>query len=500
MKSRRLAWALSLPLIASTALAQQQPPAAPPREPAAPPAPAPAQPAPAPVGPTGPVPAPSEIPATAGEINLPNVDDPMLGPVAPPQNVLTSWRQALTLVRQNSTTLKNAAARVQQAEAVARQTLSASLPSLTGNASVNYHILKGEGVVGLTDAGAPITGTIPDPATTWQAGLSLRVPVFAPVAWYDHGTAKRNIEVEKLSNKELERQILGSLANSIIATITAERLAEVSRVSLKSALSTLDLNQRRSALGASSALDVLRVEEEVQRARAQVIDADEAVRRARESLGLALGRSENYGVVPDIKLDELASDARASCRQEASVDQRPDIRAAQAEVEVAERRAKGVDWSYWPTVEAVSNLTYFSNENATANGKHLTWTVGGVLTWTLYDGGFRYGTREVYESNLAISKQNLTEAKRQAQIEVAQATRAVQVAEANLAVSAKARDISAETARLSRVAYLNGSGTSFDLVDTARRLREAEIDLAIKEFEVMRAKIAALLALASCDV
>ncbi len=249
--------------------------------------------------------------------------------------------------------------------------------------------------------------------------------------------AKSAIQAEKLSNKELERQILGALANSIVATITAERLSEVSRVSLKSALSTLDLNRRRSALGASSALDVLRVEEEVQRARAQVISADETVRRSRESLGLALGRSENYGVMPDIKLDQLASDARSSCRQETNVDQRPDIRAAQADLEVAERRTKGVDWSYWPTVDAVSSLTTGPTTKSPRTASTLTWTVGGLLTWELYDGGFRYGTRGVYESDLVISKQNLTEAKRQAQVEVTQATRAVLVAEANLAVSAK---------------------------------------------------------------
>jgi outer membrane protein TolC len=85
-------------------------------------------------------------------------------------------------------------------------------------------------------------------------------------------------------------------------------------------------------------------------------------------------------------------------------------------------------------------------------------------------------------------------------MEITQATRAVAVAQQNLAVSVRAREIAAETARLSKVAYLNGSGTSFDLVDTARRLREAELDLAIKEFEVLRAKIAALLALSSCNV
>jgi outer membrane protein TolC len=69
-----------------------------------------------------------------------------------------------------------------------------------------------------------------------------------------------------------------------------------------------------------------------------------------------------------------------------------------------------------------------------------------------------------------------------------------------LAVAARTREIAAETARLTKVAYLNGSGTSFDLVDTARRLREAELDYTVKEFDVLRAKIAALLALATCDV
>jgi outer membrane protein TolC len=83
---------------------------------------------------------------------------------------------------------------------------------------------------------------------------------------------------------------------------------------------------------------------------------------------------------------------------------------------------------------------------------------------------------------------------------VAQATRAVQVADANFQVAQKARDIAKESARLSRIAFINGSGTSFDLVDTESTLRSAELDVAIKEFELVRAKIAAFLALAACDV
>jgi multidrug efflux system outer membrane protein len=90
--------------------------------------------------------------------------------------------------------------------------------------------------------------------------------------------------------------------------------------------------------------------------------------------------------------------------------------------------------------------------------------------------------------------------KRRALIQVAQATRGVTVAQANLTVAERSRYLASETARLTKVAYLNGTGTSFDLVDSERKLREAEIDLTIKEFQVVRAKIAALLALATCHV
>ncbi|HVJ14600.1 MAG TPA: TolC family protein, partial [Polyangiaceae bacterium] len=322
------------------------------------PAPA-AQPAPAPAAPPAPA---AAAPTTPAEPKLPTVEDPMLQPPPPPRRTLRNWQEALQLVRQNSTSLRTQAARVFQAEARARQALSLALPQLVGTANLTHQILKGE-TEDRTVAGVTIQGgdVIPDPATTWNAGLGLRVPVFAPQAWYDHGTAKREIQLAKLDTKELERQALGAVANAIVSVVTAERLSEVSRVSLQSSLSTVDLTKRRAALGASSQLDVLRVEQEVQLARAQLVAADESVMRAREALGLALGSSDNFGVPPDIKLDQLASDAKTSCRRDSNITNRPDLRASQYNIELAERRKKGVDWSFWPTVDAVSNLTYWSN-------------------------------------------------------------------------------------------------------------------------------------------
>jgi outer membrane protein TolC len=376
-------------------------------------------------------------------------------------------------------------------------TLAESLPSLVGTGTVQHHLLRGERANLLPP---PATVTVPDPATRWLAALDLRVPVFAPQSWYDYGTAKQNERALRLSTKETERIVLGTIATQIVEVVTAERLSEVSRVSLRSALSTYDLTSKRQRLGAGSMLDVLRTDQEVQLARAQVVEADEALRRSRESLGLALGSGEAWGLRPDIRLDTLGSDARQSCRPERNVDSRPDVLAASASVVVADRNVSSINRAYLPTVDFVSTLAYQPDRDLSANNEHFTWTIGGVLTWVLYDGGLRYGTKEANQRQATIAREQLAQTKRSASIEVTQAMRGVQVSEANLQVSRQSRDIAKETARLSRVAYENGTGTSFDLVDTGRRLREAELDLAIKEFDVLRARISALLALATCDV
>lgn len=488
---------LGLLFVSQTALAQPAPKPAPAvRQPAPAAAPTPPAAAAQPVAPT-----PSAPPAEAA---LPEVTDDMLAPVPPAGNVLQNWRDALRLLRQNSTQLRTLQAQQDVSRAQAREALAPALPSLTGNASVTRQLLRGDRSVldvNQTFATAmPVydTGKAPDPATTWQAGLNLRVPIVNLPAWHNRGTALQQIEIARLNSKAAERLSIAAVADAVVTTVTAERLAEVSRVSLESALSTLDLTKRRAALGASSAIDVLRTEQEVSLSRGQVVSANDGVLRAREDLGAALGSAEPYGVTPSIQLDELANDAKSTCRP-ADVLSRADVRAAEGSVAVAKRNEEGVSKTYWPTVDAVSSLTYWSPVSG-INNEHVTWSVGGVLSWNLYDGGFRYATRDERAAQTRVAAEQVTEAKRQARLQVMQAFRAVRASEATLIVAARTRDLASETARLTKVSYVNGSGTSFDLVDAARKLREAELDYTIKEFDVLRAKIAALLALATCDV
>jgi multidrug efflux system outer membrane protein len=466
---------------------------------------------PAPATTPAPAPAMAALPAPANpgaDPTLPNIEDPMLVPPPPPGHVLQSWQEALGLVRSRSVPYRTALAQIDVARARSREVLAAALPILSStafNTLARYELLRGQvrEVAGFTGTGGntqPIyrNRNVPDPAVTLQAGLTLVVPLFAPKAWYDRGTAERAVDYAALNSKEAERQVISGIADTIVGAVSAERLADVSRESLRAALSTLDLNRRRSALGASSSLDVLRAEGEVQTARAQVVTTNEVLLRSRENLGLALGFSDGWGVNPDVRLDALAADARQTCRSETDIAKRSDVRAAQANLGLVERQKGSADWAFWPTVSATSVLQ--TQNYPASNNEHVSWTVGGNFVWTLYDGGYRYGLKDEAEANARVAREQLNDTRRRAELEVTQAFRAVTVAETNLTVSAKGRDVAAETARLARIGFINGSGTAFDLVDTASRLRLAEIDLTVKQFELLRAKVAALLALASCNI
>lgn len=428
---------------------------------------------------------------------VPEVNDAMLEPMEVPAHVLGSWQQALQLIRKRSTSIATARARIAEANARSRQALSNALPVVSANGSVNRALLFATGSTVLGQGGLTNNVRLPYPPTVWNAGVSLRQPIFDLRSWYDVKTADAAIDAAETSAEDVERLALGALADTIVSVITAERLAEVSRVSLRSNLSLLDLTQRRTRLGAASAVDVLRAEQEVASSRSDVVEADESVRRAREALGMALGYPEAWGVTPNINVDALAADAQSVCSPLSDPEQRSDVRAAKLNVEVSERAAESVSYGAAPTLDVVSDFSYTTDPRSARPSQ---WSIGAVLTVPIYDGGRLGAERDINVANASVARQQLTDVVRVARLEAVQAQRAVVVAESNFAVSRQARDIAGESARLSRIAFVHGTGTSFDLVESAQRQRLSEIDVTIKEFEVVRARIAALLALSNCNL
>jgi outer membrane protein TolC len=417
----------------------------------------------------------------------------MLTPVPLPSRVLSHWSEVLTLIQTRSVALRTAVAETRAASAEVERALAAFYPLIQAQGNAQRALLRGTGL----DSTGRLSSSLPDPATTLSASVSLRQPILNLSTWHDHRTAELSTLVARERETDARRLVLGAVASAIVGVVTAERLAEVSRVGLGSALSSLELTRRRAELGASSQVDVLRAQQEVALNRAQIVASTESLVRAREALGLALGFPEPIGVSPEINLDALSQDAAQVCHSMATNQERADVRAARLNVAVATRASTRATLQTTPRLDLNSDFTA-TTRPITENGKPLQWSIGAILTIPIYDGGVRYAARLSAAARTEQAAAQLEQVSRQSRLDVAQADRSVRVAAEALSVSTQSRDLAKEAKRLAELSFINGRGTNFELVDAQRRLQQAELDLAVKEFEGVRAQIAALLARADC--
>jgi outer membrane protein TolC len=428
----------------------------------------------------------------------PDVSDPMLTPVPRAKVEIATWEEALRHVRARSTDLRTAAATMASAEAKQRVALAGALPSLNGQAAYTHNIITKDNPqpIGFGPNGIEYKN-VSTPYPNYLTGqLVASQPVLALRAWNAIGTAELTHDSTRLSFDDAKRQIALAVANAIVGVVTSERIAELNRVGLRNALARLELTVRKTNLGGATGLDVVRAKQDVEITRATLVAGDESVRQSRESLGIALGFPTQIGVPPTVDISGLERDARATCKASATVDDRPDVAALRTNVEIAHRGVTDVKYQFAPTVNLQSGLaTTTIDTGATPN---TTWNVQAILSVPLWEGGARYGNLRDAHIQEDIAQLRLESARRNAIVQVEQARRGVTVSEDRLRVASAARDLAAETDRLTRLAYQEGRGTSLELVTAAQSLRESEIQLALREFELVNSRVLAVLALASC--
>lgn len=418
-----------------------------------------------------------------------DVSDPLLQPVPPAPNILKNWREALTMINTRNVELRVLELEVSRAEGQVRQALGRALPTITGSGNVEVQLLQKE-----VNFGGRLQDLPQSPVGSVQ--ISLNQPILNLRTWHAVGTAQMNVKGAQLDTDDKRRTVLAAVANAILNVVTSERASEVRRVGLKSALERLELTQRRARLGTGTKLDVVRAEQDAVLSRAQIVTGDQALLQARETLGLALGVSQPYSVPPTISLNELQQALKAMCST-GKPEERADVLAAGNDIKVAERTVREAKLGFLPTAELSTSVNVSSVANFLTQ-QSVTWSVRGVLTIPIWDGGARYGEIRAAQTVVEQQKVRREGALRSAEIEVVQSNRAVAAAEQSRELAEKARDLAKETSRLAQIAFEAGTGTSFDLVDSGRREREAELDLTLKEFELIKAKLTALLATSNC--
>ena len=469
--------------------------------------------------PTAPLPAPPIDLASMPEPPPPHVEDPMLTPVPPAGRIVGSWQEALAMLVPRSLDLRNAYDAIKVAEAMSRIALAATLPTVTGTGLATHQFITNtlpptmgtesqsmstvcqSSASGSTCQSA-VGSTVPTP-NYLNGALTMTQPLLAIEAWHAIGTAHVSEEAARLSAEDLKRTLAISVGTDIINVVAAERVAELNRVALRNALEQLALTQLKAKNGAANALDIANIQQTVDTARAAIVTGDEALREAREALGLALGSPEQIGVPPGFSLNDLVTGAGTSCHIVDRLEARRDIAALRKLEEVAARNVTDVYEQFLPTIGAASTVATTSLNTGTA--PNTTWSLQGILTIPLWDGGVRYGNLHQMQALLDEAKNAKELAERTATIAILQAKRGVEVAQDAERVAGQARTTDANIDRMTRAMFRTGGAsasepavTSLSVQLATETLREAEITLALKQAATLQAKLTLALTLSVC--
>jgi outer membrane protein TolC len=434
----------------------------------------------------------------------PKVEDPMLTPAPAAQQLVGSWDEALSLVRQRSTDLGIAEAGVQRAEGRWRQALAALLPNARVSMGMGVDVLNPDNpVLVLGPGGAQPLQATPGadgrrPTTPLLSGaVSVSQSVVDLSAWRGLSAARAG-ETSAMANlQDVRRRLTLGVARVLVATVAAERAAELNRVGLRQALERAALTQRIFELGASNQLDVVRVNQDVAVARGALVSGDEQLRRAREALGLSLGLDHAAGVNPSFNLQGLVEQIRQVCTPLQGVGERPDLVAARAQLESARDSRRQASAGYLPTLGLSTSAIGLTTDPGP--GRLAIWNISAVLSVPLWEGGLRGGVVSERQGLEEQAAESLERTRRDVEVEVARARRSVEVAEALVKTAAESRALAERTDQLTRRSFEVGRGGSLELVQSGAALRQAELTLALREFELVQARLDAFLTEARCD-
>jgi len=445
--------------------------------------------------------APQRVPAP--EPFQPQVSDPLLAPPPPPEVALQTWQEAHSLLRRNSIDEQVAEAAVTRAEGRWRQALGAMLPNVRLTTSVLYDLLNpgtpalGPAAVAAGAAGGATTsGTSRPTVPVGTASVNLTLSVIDIGAWRNLASNSAASQSAQSNASDVRRRVTLGLARSLVALVAAERVAELNRLGLSQALERSALTARTQQLGAATLLDVTRVKQDVEVARGNLIFGDEQLMRTREALGLLLGLDKGAGVGPGFALDGLVDEVRQRCPS-VNWEQRGDLESARLNVSSANASRQQAVAGYLPTLGITSNAFGFTTDPGF--GRFVTWNIAAVLAFPLWEGGTREGLVKERRGLQEQAKANFEGTRRQVSMDVNRARRSVKVAQDLLAAASTARELSAQIDSLTRRAFEVGRGTSLELVQSAAALRQSDVLLATREFELVQARLDAYLTEAQCE-
>lgn len=381
-----------------------------------------------------------------------------------------------TLVREaleRNPDIELAAARVAEARAIARGARADRLPSVGLEAGVER---SRQSVLTLPVEGARTTQTAYYVQGTVRYELDL---------WgrYAHASeaARSRLLASQLDREAVRLSLSGEVARAWYALNAASEQLANARESLANREESLRIERIREEGGESDEFTLKRVQAEVAATRNAAEQFELEVERRRNTLAVLLGRSPREMVEARVQasggLPDSAPRLPAGLPSHV-LELRPDIRAAEANLEAAAADVGAAKADLFPSISLTGFFGWASLElDDLFSAPAETWSAAAALAQPLFEGGRR---RAAVDRADALRLQRRAEYARTVQAAFGEVLDALQGQRSLGSIQASAAERAAALSRATELAelrYREGDIAYLELLDVRRDLFQSEIDL-----------------------
>ncbi|WP_224245710.1 TolC family protein [Hyalangium gracile] len=418
-----------------------------------------------------------------------------------------TFQEVLTRTESQSLELQAARARLAQAQELSSKAWSGYLPQISAGASYTRNNVEATFALptgyAIREVGGPTSDdpNLPGAPTNFAlvpvgvqevpiqklnqlgAQVQLNQAIFAPALCMAIKSAGIAEDVATLNVEAARREILFGAAQlyfgaaGLLQAVTVqERLLVVYTAREKDAQVSFDVGAQPKVALLRAQIDRARAEQDLLRARNSYLSTIQA-------LATLLNEPADFDVV----VPEEPVLPEGIEQLEAAVQKRPDVVAAQRNIELAETGRSSVKWRYAPTL-GLSAAYRWANA-AGFTGQNTSWAITLGLQWVLWDGGLREAELRESSAKIAEAKANASAAENRARDEVRRGLLDLASARANRLKAEEQLRLARESQRLVDVSFKAGTATYLEVTDANTSLAAAETGFV---GETLNASLAAL--------
>jgi outer membrane protein TolC len=405
-----------------------------------------------------------------------------------PQNPLT-LEESIKIAMEWSPTLHSAILGVEGSEFRRKEAITNFLPLWTGQYSWTRY--SGPVIVG------PVPIFLPELAAITSRDIySLNTTVSQPLFTggsnlANYHLAKIGVSFSKETAAAAKQDLVLQVRVGYFTILRAEKFLEVAQQQVGQFEAQLELTEAFFRAGIVVKNDVLEAEVNLANARQSLIKAANNVATAKASFNMLLGReiTSPFEVV-DILTYEAFPLSYEQCLEEA-LRQRPEIKAAQLNIEQAKENVKIAKSGFFPTISLLGSYGRFSSELSQNGIENEGWLVQALTTLTLWNWGntaFKVREDKVKVTQAEDSKTQLIKL---VTLEVRDGYLNMQVAEKNIRVAEKAIEQAEENLGMFEGRYKFQVATQTDVIIAVTLLAQARSNYygALSDFNVAKAQL-----------